>query len=411
MKFLATTAFVGVLLASLSASAAEDLKGAFAEGTLKGEIRTFYFARDFDKNTPDREDLALGTLMYYRTAPLFGITAGLGTATASDIGSDDDKAVYGLLATNAAKDHDSFARLQEYFIQGNWFDTTLKLGAQEIESAFLNGHDIRLLPKTYRGLTVENKSVENLTLKAFYLTDFMGWTDDDFVRMSSVAKGADDEALLAGSVRYIFPIKIATLDTEAWDYRMEDVFNSTYFKATLGKKFESVSVHFTPSYLKQDSIGDDLAGQFDTDQYGFNTGFKVAGFDVTAFYAKTGDNDLFVPWGDGKVLIQQINASGRAEEDAYAVKLGYDFATIGAKGLSAYVFHGIYDTPDSGTHAASDINETNLSATYAFAGSLDGLSVRARYAIVDFDSDKADDFNDFRIYLKYTFSFGGKGKS
>lgn len=408
MKYLATTACVGVLLSSVSALAAEDLKGAFSEGTLKGEVRTFYYSRDFDKQTPDRADLALGTLMYYRTAPLFGLTAGLGTATASDIGSDDDKAVYGLLAKDADGGHDSFARLQEYFIQGNWFDTTLKLGAQEIESPFLNGHDIRLLPKTYRGLTVENKSVENLTFKAFYLTDFMGWADNDFVRMASVAKEADDEALLAGSVRYIFPIKVVTLDTEAWDYRMEDVFNSTYFKATLGKKLESVSLSFTPSFLKQDSIGDDLGGQFDTYQYGFNTGFKVAGFDVTAFYAKTGDNDLFVPWGDGKVLIQQINASGRADEDAYALRLGYDFATIGAKGLSAYVFHALYDTPDSGAHAASDIDETNFSATYAFGGSLDGLSLRARYAIIDFDSDQADDFDDFRIYLKYTFSFGGK---
>ena len=408
MKLLATTAFAGVLLVSWSASAADNLKEAFAEGTLKGEVRTFYYSREFDQKTPDKEDLALGTLMYYRTAPLFGITAGLGTATASDIGSDDDKAVYGLLATDAKKHHDSFARLQEYFIQGNWFDTTLKLGAQEIESPFINGHDIRLIPKTYRGLTVENKSVENLTLKAFYLTDFMGWSDDEFLQISSVAKGADEEPLVAGSIRYNFPIKIATLDTEAWDYRIEDVFNSTYFKATLGKKFESVSVHFTPSYLKQDSIGDDLAGQFDTQQYGFNTGAKMAGFDVTAFYAKTGDNDLFVPWGDGKVLIQQINASGRAEEDAYALKLGYDFATLGAKGLSAYIFHGFYDTPDSGSHAASDINETNFSAQYAFAGSLDGLSVRARYAIIDYDNEKADDFDDFRIYLKYTFSFGGK---
>ncbi len=408
MKFLATSACVGVLLSALSASAAEDLKGAFAEGTLKGEIRTFYFSRDFEENTPDRADLALGTLMYYRTAPLFGLTAGLATATASDIGSDDDKAVYGLLARDASGDHESFTRLQEYFLQGNWFNTTLKLGAQEIESPFLNGHDIRLLPKTYRGLTVENTSVENLTVKAYYLTDFMGWTDDDFVDISSVAKGADDEALLAGSVRYKVPLNTILLDSELWDYRMEDVFNSTYLKATLSKKFETFSLSFTPSFLKQDSIGDDLGGQFDTLQYGFNTSLKIAGFDVTAFYAKTGDDDLFVPWGDGKVLIQQINASGRADENAYALKLGYDFGTLGLKGLSAYVFQGLYDTPDSGTHAASDINETNLSAQYAFAGSLDGLSLRVRYAWVDYDSDAADDFGDFRIYLKYTFSFGGK---
>ena len=408
MKFLATSACIGVVLSALSASAAEDLKGAFAEGTLKGEIRTFYYSRDFEEKTPDRADLALGTLMYYRTAPLFGLTAGLGTATASDIGSDDDKAVYGLLARDASGDHDSFTRLQEYFLQGSWFNTTLKLGAQEIESPFLNGHDIRLLPKTYRGLTVENTSVENLTVKAYYLTDFMGWTDDDFVRISSVAKGADDEALLAGSVRYKVPLNTILLDSELWDYRMEDVFNSTYLKATLSKKFETFSLSFTPSFLKQDSIGDDLGGQFDTLQYGFNTSLKIAGFDVTAFYAKTGDDDLFVPWGDGKVLIQQINASGRADENAYALRLGYDFGTIGATGLSAYVFHGLYDTPDSGTHAASDINETDLSAQYAFSGSLDGLSLRVRYALVDYDSDTADDFGDFRIYLKYTFSLGGK---
>ena len=236
----------------------------------------------------------------------------------------------------------------------------------------------------------------------------MGWTDDDFVRISSVAKGADDEALLAGSVRYKVPLNTILLDSELWDYRMEDVFNSTYLKATLSKKFETFSLSFTPSFLKQDSIGDDLGGQFDTLQYGFNTSLKIAGFDVTAFYAKTGDDDLFVPWGDGKVLIQQINASGRADENAYALRLGYDFGTIGATGLSAYVFHGLYDTPDSGTHAASDINETDLSAQYAFSGSLDGLSLRVRYALVDYDSDTADDFGDFRIYLKYTFSLGGK---
>jgi hypothetical protein len=85
----------------------------------------------------------------------------------------------------------------------------------------------------------------------------------------------------------------------------------------------------------------------------------MAGFNVAAFYAKTGENDLFVPWGDGKVIIQQINASGRAEEDAYSLKLGYDFATIGAKGLSPYVFHGLYDTPDSWSNPARDGSSGN----------------------------------------------------
>jgi hypothetical protein len=410
MKLLATTAFVGILLSNVTASAAENLKDAFTEGTLKGEIRTYYFTRDFDNNTTDREDMAIGTLLSYRTAPLYGITAGVSTATSSSISSDDDKAVYGLLAADASGDHDNYARLQEYFVQGNWFNTTLKLGAQQVSSPFLNGHDIRMTPKTYRGLTLENRSVENLVLKAFYLTDYMGWSDEDFKSMSSVTgEGDADEPLLAGSITYRLPVDIASVDAEAWHYRLDDVFNSSYFKANMSKQFENVRIHFTPSFLKQDSLGDDLAGHFDTHQYGFNTGVKFSGFDITAFYAKTGEDAIFAPWGDGKVLIQQINASGRADEDAYALKLGYDFANVGMNGLSAYVFQGLYDAPNSGANSASDISETNFSVQYKFAGNLDGLSARVRYAMVDYDDDTAEDFNDFRIYLNYSFSFSGKG--
>lgn len=410
MKNMALTACVGLLVSSSIAAAAENLKEAFTEGTIKGELRTYSFTREFDKETTDRADNAFGTLLYYRTAPVWGLSAGLGYATANDLGSDDDKAVYGLLARNENGDHANFSRFQEYFLQGNWFDTTLKLGAQQIDSPFLNEHDIRLVPKTYRGLTVANTSVENLTLRAMYITDYMGWSDEEFLDMSSVAKAEnpEDEALWAGSAKYALPVKPVSLVAEAWHYHMDDFFQSTFVKATVGKKIADVDLYFIPSYLKQDSIGLDLAGAFDTDQYGFAAGAKAYGFDLTGYYAKTGDDDLFVPWGDGKIIIQQVNAAGRADEDAYGLKLAYDFAAVGVKGLGAYVFHTLYDTPGMEEGGASDINETNFSVQYAFSGALDGLSLRARYAIIDYDEEPSEDYDDFRLYLKYTFAFGGK---
>ncbi|ADD69381.1 outer membrane porin [Denitrovibrio acetiphilus DSM 12809] len=405
MRVLILLIMSSMFLMSSSASGATNLKEAFSKGSLKGEIRTYYFTRDFDGDTQDREDMAVGTMLFYHTDPLYGVSAGLTFASGNDLASDDDKAVYGLLQRGDDGDHESFTRMQEYYIQGEWYNTTIKYGAQKIGTPFMNPHDIRLMPKTYKGLSIVNRSVENLTLSGYYITGFMGWSDDEYMPiMDSVGSGGDDNPLLSFGAQYKFPVEAVNLKAEAWQYHMDDVFNSTYLKGTIGKTFNDYALHITPSYLIQKSVGDDVGGDFDTDQYGFNAGVDAFGFSVTGYYAYTGDDDLFVPWGDGKVLIQQIMASGRAEENAYALKVNYDFGKLGLKGLSAYVFHAIYDTPESGSNASSDINETDFNIQYSFSGALDGVSVRVRYAMVDFD--EGEDFNDFRVYVKYTFAIG-----
>lgn len=116
-RYVASLACLGIFAAVSDGFGAENLKEAFSEGTLKGEVRTYYFERDFDGETTDRADLAVGTLLYYKTASLFGLSAGVGYATSNDIGSDDDKDVYGLLAADANGDHDNYARFQEYYLQ------------------------------------------------------------------------------------------------------------------------------------------------------------------------------------------------------------------------------------------------------------------------------------------------------
>lgn len=404
------TACVGLLLSCSLATAADTLKEAVTEGTLKGEVRTYYFSRDFDGDTQDRQDLALGTLLYYRTAPLKGVSVGLATATSSDLGSDDDKAVYGLLARDDDGSHKDYARLQEYYLQGDWFDTKIKLGAQEVNNPLLSRHDIRMSPRTYRGLTVENNSIENLTITGDYITDYMLWYDDSFRNMGDIAgTDAEDEPFMAAGLKY--NMSLGSMDEttgHVWYYYMPDYFSLALVKADLIKKFDGFKLHFFPSFLKQDSIGDDLAGEFDTYQYGFKTRLNWEGFRLTGYYSKTGDNNLLTPWGGGKIIIQQVLYSNRAEENSYGLKLFYDFGEVGIPGLSAYVFPVYYDAPDSGENAASDVSEIDFNIQYAFSGALDGLSLRGRYAMIDFDDDSEADFDDFRIYLKYTFALKGK---
>ncbi|MFV0436554.1 MAG: OprD family outer membrane porin [Desulfopila sp.] len=410
MKLPATiaTTCAGLLLTCSMVSAAETLAEVFTEGTVRGELRYLYFDRDFDGKTKDWADSAAGTLLYYNTAELFGLSAGVGYASSNDIGSDDDKNVYGLLARNSNGSHDSYSRFQEYFLQGNWFDTKIKIGAQEIETPFLQRHDIRMTPKTYRGLTIENNSIENLTLQALYITDYMSWNDDDFQNMDSISaeKGADDNPLFAGSLKYTLPFESSILTTELWHYYMEDYFKWNYARVNFMKDVGEIRLQITPSFLSQKSDGKDYIGHLDSTQYGFSTGARAYGFDLTLFYTRTDDDPVFAPWGDSKVMIQQILASGRADENAYGARLIYDFGRLGIDGLSTYIFYGYYDVDhDSKTYA--DVNETDFNIQYNFSGFLKGFSVRGRYAIVDYDGGTADDLNDFRIYLRYAFSFGG----
>jgi hypothetical protein len=203
---------------------------------------------------------------------------------------------------------------------------------------------------------------------------------------------------------YNIPVEAVKANVQAWYYSMDDIYNEIFLKARLSKKLGETTVYFSPSYFTQKSQGDELNGEADTDQYGFNTGFIFRGLNVTGFYAKTGDDGLVLPWGDEKVIIQQILASGRADEKAYAAKIAYDFSQLGLKGLSAYVYHAEYDVPSS---TGKDQTETDYSIQYAFSGALDGLSLRARYANINV-KEGGEDYEDTRFYAVYKFALGKK---
>jgi len=382
---------VGLLVFGLSTSAmaADSLKEMFANSSVKGVIQLLDFTRDFDSAAPDNHDTAIGGTLYFKTDSFKGISLGTAFATTNVIGDDDEGFYYGI----SAPVHESVSRLQEYYIQGDWFDTTIKVGAQELNTPFLNTHPIRMINRAYRGLTVVNKSIKNLTLSGYYLTDNLGWVDEKFVTFS-------DDVYIAGAT-YQLPFEAVSTKVQAWYFTMPDSFNQTYFKADFSKKINDFVLHASPTVFTQKSQGDELDGELDTYQYGFDAGVSAFGFDLTGFYAKTGDDSIRDDWGYGKIIIQQVRNSGdalagdRGDEKAYAARLSYDFSRVGAKGLSAYVFYANYDAP------ADVIDETDFSVQYNFSGALEGLGLRARYAIVD--ADNATDLTDTRFYVTYRF--------
>ena len=405
MKFKSLLLSIIISAFAVNAYAADNVAEMLSEGSVKGIVRYLNYSRDFEKSK-DRADSAIGGRLYYKSAPLHGISFGVTFATVRNAGSDDDKGVYSILAADSNGNHADVTRVQESYIQGEWFKTKIRYGAQELNTPYMNMHDSRMIAKAYKGLSVESRVIENLELFGYYITEYAGWTDDGYGDISkTINPDIADKALTAAAFRYTFPFSESKLSIENWFYNLNDAFNLNFAKASYTAKVNNIEYSLAPGYLIQKSIGDEIGGDIDSYQVSFDAGVKAYGLTLKGIVTKVGDDNLTLPWGGGPI-IQEVMTSERAEEKAYAASFMYDLGEIGVNGLSAGMMFGYYDTPDKGKNASTDVKETDFDVIYNFGknfkGVLDGLTLRARYAILD--RDDAEDINDMRFYVMYNFS-------
>ena len=383
----------------------ESLYALSGEGKINGVFKTLYFQRAFDGDTPDRATLAIGGNFNYETVPLHGVTAGVGFKTSQgDYWNRDDEVYRGILAMGATpKDQESYTALDEYFFRYTNWETQATLGAQAVNTPWLNGHDIRMTPKKYRGVGVINNSIENVELHGYYLTDWLDWTADNFKSISSAFPGytGDDEGALAGGAKWqILP----AMNVQAWDYYFSDIMNSFYIRAdythTMGADY---ILGADLQYLNQMDIGDQLPGSLSTYTAGGNAFLGGYGATLSLYYGTNGSDDLLLPFGNRKIISLQVLELDRADEDAFAIKLAYAFDYLGLEGLGANILYGSFDTPDSGSNASPDATELDIDLYYKLGGWFKLSSIRLRHAIIDQDEDipGGEDFTDSRLYLVY----------
>jgi hypothetical protein len=182
--------------------------------------------------------------------------------------------------------------------------------------------------------------------------------------------------------------------------------NDIYLRGRYRKKYnDKFNITIDARYLNQRDVGDALDGSIDTYTTGAIGSLSCYGTTLSAYYGVNGSDAIRAPFGNHHVICMQYKKLDRGEEDAWALRLKYDFGHIGVKGLSAYVFYGSFDTPDSGDNASPDIDEIDFDVQYKFGGIFKNLSLRLRYAIINGDEDVAGgkDWTDSRTYLTYRF--------
>ena len=398
------TILLSVLMISFGSNAAENLKEAFSNSHLKGQVRLFHFTRDYD-DTVDRQDMAAGGMLYYRTDPLNGVNVGLAFYTGQEMGlNDDDKDVYGLLARDENNDHESFSVLGEAFIQGLFRNITFKAGRQELETPFVNGDDNRLTPQSTEAYTVAFNGIPDLEIFASYVSKMRGKSATEFVSMSEYAEiDGDGEPVILGGVVYN---GVTNLKLQIWDFLAKELFNEIYLRADYSRQINDTWGWFgSAQYLKQQDNGDKRAGDLDTYTYGMEVGIEAYGFTVSAGFAQVGDDEVLIPWGHDLICSIMVNDTVRAEEKGTLGALIYDFSHIGIDGLKAKLKHLDFDTPDAGDNASDDKTETDIDVIYNCKGYFENMTLRLRHAIVNKDEAMGgEDYNDTRIMATYDFS-------
>jgi hypothetical protein len=394
---------LSTLFMASGAWGADDLKTAFSQGEVKGEFRNYYYVRNFDEST-DRKDFASGGMLYYRTDPLEGLSAGIAFYTGQSVFNDDTYDVYGLVAKDEDGNHQSYSVLAESFLQAEFSGTTLKLGRQELETPFVNGDDNRLTPQSVEAYTVVNRSIPGVELTASYVAQMKGKAATEFVSMTEYAEvsGGKEPVILGGLV--YDGVKDLTL--QVWDFYAKELLNEIYLRSDYSRPInEEWSFFGAAQYLKQTDAGKMLGGPIDTYTWGLEVGIEGRGIEVSAGYGAVGEQDVLYPWGHDFIVSIMVNDLSRAKEKGVLGAVKYDFGQVGLPGLVGRVRHLDFNTPESGENASYDFSETDLEMFYTFRGYLDGLGLKVRHAIVNKDEALGgEDYMDTRVMFTYEFS-------
>tara|TARA_R110002167_G_scaffold366285_1_gene594482 strand:- start:11161 stop:12402 length:1242 start_codon:yes stop_codon:yes gene_type:complete len=404
----------------------------FSQGSLQGSLRYYNFqyyghgesSQGIFPSNADAEDSVGSLILKYNTDELYGISFTSTMATAFDLWSDEDVASYAMLQNG----HENLNKYMEYYTQYSGYDTTVRYGAQEIYTPLMNQDYCRILPNTYRGLSVVNRSINNTELHGYYINDFMGWTDDEYndIGAQSGPHGLNstitDNSLVVVGAKYQFSLSDLDLNLEGWVYNMKDVYDVQFVRAKITDNIKNNIVYFSPSVMLQHTKNGVIDNPFtigsddiDTYEIGFEAGIDMpSGIFAKAYYAKTGDDYQLTPFGFGKIVMQQVQVSGRrGDEDAYGLLLGYDFKE-NVPGLTASAWYTLY-AADSNSESdlgeiEGDLTEIDYNIRYSFErvwpGPFGDAYVELGFAVIDRELD--NDYEEFKFRFNLPFSIGRK---
>lgn len=394
----------------------EMLDDAFKNGKASGNIRAFWYDGDRDLKI-DRTSLTVGGILSYQTAPFYGVQANASFFSSNGITSLTQMPESGQ-TSNLKSDGSSINVLGEAALSYTYDDTIVKYGRQRLNTPLTNDYYNRMLPNSFEALTLENRSIADVTLKGAYITKWKYKDSDRFISPTENYGFHRDIVMLGGVM------KKGRITNEVYDYYVPDVMNALYIQSET-PKFLSESSPFNISgslqYLKENGVGDKRIKLSSTYLIGTKLGLHYNHWSLMGLFTQIGDQSLAgtggrytkMGWG-GFITYTDLQIDGETE-NAGAVAYGTVLTHRFDKTLEASLKYLRIDQSDSKQSAPNsltdnprpDSDEYNVDTTYQPTKE---IRLRCRFAYIDYNPDSTnlyqtrayDEFNT-RIIADYMF--------
>lgn len=418
-----------LLVSAVSATAADDLASAFKEGKLDGRLRAQYFNTDWDTNDwgtkpdGDSEGFAVGGSLLYKTAPLYGISAGAGFYATHGTGfwtEDDNGIVAGHPKNTTASDlfargpgaatdfGKGYAVLAQSYLQYDIEKTKIKGGRFLMSNPWITPNDTKMIPIAVEGVQAISNDLADTTvqldyanrikergmtyfasmadtgdtpdaIKNYYRTHYTAYTTPTY----GAGYGVDEAPGVA-----IIGIKnksVDSLELQAWGMHWNDIIDQGMLEANYAIEAGDAIITLGARYMQQfdQGAGDIITPMSGTSIYsrGAVTATNTTG--GTSKVRFKGDNDNSVD--TYMVALRAVTNYGPAK-----LLLAYSHTDDGGDLIAPWRGFPTYDYTRSMTITDWNANTYAYKAQfdYDFSALVTGLSAFVSYSYYDRDPSR-----------------------
>lgn len=383
MKKTAVAVAVAVSALGMSQFAAADF---VKDSKLSLDLRNYYYNQNTDGGKEGGQWGQAFMLNYKSgfTEGAVGFGVDLFGAAAYQLADHGDYTAAGNMLFAEGKDRLNKGGATVKARMGN---TNAYAGALRPNTPVFVANDARMLPQMVEGVLVTNQDVAGLTLAAAHVTKVSQRDSDTWADL------AKDFSLVGA------------------DYKVMNGLTAQYYFGTLADSYDQ---HFAGLKYSAELGG----GKLGADARFFNTksegvkdannlwsvlvNYSVAGHTVGLGYQHTSEDASFRSIGPSNYLISErmIGAGlmNNADETVTLVSYGFDFGTVGVKGLNASVIHQMGD----GGTSKFDRSETDVVVGYTLQeGQFKGLGARLMHGMYRPEGNRAD-IDQTRFIVNYS---------
>ncbi|MBP0952220.1 OprD family porin [Pseudomonas alliivorans] len=387
--------------------------GFIEDSKLKLQLRNVYFNENFrDEHglstraaltaKSERTEWAQGLLLDYQSGFTQGVL-GFGFDASGLLGikldSGKGRSGTGLLPVHSdGRAADEFSSLGAA-AKVRLARTIVKYGSLLPRTPVLVYNDARLLPQVYQGTQFTSTDIENLTLTGGRLDQFKlrDSSDSRSIIPDGFSGKGSDFSYVGGDYRLGKDVRLSYFYGELEEFYRQQ-FASIQHDLTLGSGVLTSDLR----YFRSVDASAARSGKIDNDMLSGQLTYTLSGHSVGAGYQVL-SGDAGLPYISGATVYSFSNVGiGKfieEDEKTWMVSYGYDFARLGAPGLT---FSTRYLRGDNEKSGPAQLREWERDAEIAYVvqgGTFKGLGVKLRNYVYRSDFARGRDSN--RLYLTY----------